>query len=367
MYGPPQSPRATQGGDHIERPVSRISTRNGYIVQHAPPNRPPSNTNRPPSTSGSRRGSLTRSPFTAPQMAPTVGLGTARVWHPSNPFFNGVVRRQPSRGLQNQGSSSNLRTQRSVRVLRVPSGGQIPLQATEPEYDQMSPHRLAPSASRMHLRPQPSGSFRRVHIQRDPNNVGHANVTQHQQSSAVPIPQTRTSPSGSSTLSEDERVRRATELVQRRMQELAQQQRASPAATARLNAASGATLQQRIDQRLALNMGRAPLAAPTQADRQPDQTTQGARSTSSAGTTAQPNAALSGRGPIINRPAAPPPPLTSNYGQTPGNLASAQHRPQNNQSTSRRTTMEQVGNGNQVPSMAQGVTALTTGGDIRRN
>ena len=374
--GPPQSPRMPQFNEQIERPVSRISTRGGYLVQHGPA-RPPSNTNRPPSTGGSRRSSLTRSPFTAPQMVPSsVGLQNARAFQTNNPFFRAQPTRQPpqpsrqasNRQLRPEPSNQTLRRERSRTQFRVAATGEVLVPTIdsryggEPTSPQMS--RLVPSASRLQLRPQGSRNFQRVHNHRDPG------LSQYQQSAAMPIPQppARTSPSGSSTLSEDERVRRATELVQRRMQELAQQQRASPAATARMSAAA---MQQRIDERLAANMGRGSTNAAAIAQRAGGQAAQPHMSTNSAAASnvQTQDTANNARAATINRPTgpapAPVPPTT--FRQTPPTLPAAPTRMPNTQSQAVRSSVEQGNGRSQIPGMAQGVTAITTGGDIRRN
>jgi hypothetical protein len=332
----PQSPRNVQSSEVIERPVSRVSTRGGYAIQRPPStiNRTPSNNNRPPSA-GSRRGSVTRSPLAPPQIGPAgVGLNTARTWHPNNPFFHAVRPRQSNQRLRHEPSSQTLRPRPSTRVMR-----NQPPQAESPEPDQDSPQ-MRHSASRMHLRPQLSS--RRLYVARD------VNMAQYAQPIINPPP-LRSSPGGSNTLSEDERSRRAQELVQRRMQELAQQ-RSSPAQLARQNQLAAAA-QQRIQQRLASNMGGL-------SERQPASSlSQSTTVASTTSTVRQPSAPATH--PQNNRPAST---------QQPSSFAPASATMNNsNTPTQQRVAREAAPARNHPPAMTQGVTAITAGGDIRRN
>ncbi|QDS67648.1 hypothetical protein FKW77_004670 [Venturia effusa] len=239
--------QAARAGDLIERPASRLpASRAGDNIE-----RPASRVNsRPPSAAG-RRGSAGRMPFSAPPplspMAP--GLNTARTWQHNNPFFNAraasIRPRQSSQRLREQSSTATLRARDSTRTLRqqpsvvnvreVPE--QSPLRARgsnrtlrqwpsqmefREEADVLAPQ-VRPQASRLHLRPQPSS--RRLHqtqlqgqLMREAALARMLNPNQPD----LAVGQ-RYSPNTVPTLSEDERRRRANELVRRRALELAEE------------------------------------------------------------------------------------------------------------------------------------------------
>ncbi|TLD39229.1 hypothetical protein E2P81_ATG00216 [Venturia nashicola] len=244
VISPLQAARAV---DLIERPASRLpGARAGDQIE-----RPASRVNsRPPSASG-RRGSAGRMPFSAPPplspMAP--GLNTARIWQHNNPFFNarttGLRPRQSSQRLREQPSNATLRARDSTRTLRqqpsvinvrdVPD--QSPLRARESnrtlrqqpsqmisreETDQLSPQ-VRPQASRLHLRPQPS--YRRLQqTQLQGQLMREAALAQLLDPDRPEFAMgQRYSPNTLPTLSEDERRRRANELVRRRALELAEE------------------------------------------------------------------------------------------------------------------------------------------------
>ncbi|KAE9984283.1 hypothetical protein EG328_008959 [Venturia inaequalis] len=234
-------------GDLIERPASRLpGARPGDQID-----RPASRVNsRPPSASG-RRGSAGRTPFSAPPplspMAP--GLNTARIWQHNNPFFNaraaGLRTRQSSQRLREQPSNATLRARDSNRTLRqqpsvinvrdVPDQSHVRARGSNrtlrqqpsqinfrEEADQSSPQ-VRPQASRLHLRPQPS--YRRLQqTQIQGQLMREATLAQlldpNQPEFAMGQ---RYSPNTVPTLSEDERRRRANELVRRRALELAEE------------------------------------------------------------------------------------------------------------------------------------------------
>lgn len=239
--------QAAHAGDTIERPASRLpAARAGDNVE-----RPASRVNnRPPSVSG-RRGSLGRMPFSAPPpLSPmTPGLNTARIWQHNNPFFNarapGIRSRQSSQRLREQSSTATLRARDSTRTLRQqPSAinirevaDQSPLQARgsnrtlrqQPsqisvrETADQSPPQVRPQASRLHLRPELSN--RRVQQAQIQGQLMREATMVHMLDPNQPefsIGQ-RYSPNTVPTLSEDERRRRANELVRRRALELAEE------------------------------------------------------------------------------------------------------------------------------------------------
>jgi hypothetical protein len=239
--------QAARVGDSIERPPSRLpAARAGDSIE-----RPASRVNsRPPSASG-RRGSAGRMPFSAPPplspMAP--GLNTARIWQHNNPFFNaratGIRPRQSSQRLREQSSTATLRARDSTRTLRQqPStinvrevADQSPLRARgsnrtlrqQPSQinvretaDELPPQ-VRPQASRLHLRPQPS--YRRLQQTQIQGQLMREAALAHILDPNQPefsIGQ-RYSPNTVPTLSEDERRRRANELVRRRALELAEE------------------------------------------------------------------------------------------------------------------------------------------------
>jgi hypothetical protein len=197
---------------------------------------------------------------------------------------------------------------------------------------------MRPQASRIHLRPQPS--YRRLHVQRD------VNMAQYEQPNVPSVP--RYSPGGTPTLSEDERVRRATELVRRRAQELAQQQSSSPAQAARQMQVAAAA-QQRVEQRLASTIGRA-------SERQPVRTAQPMQSPTSMLTTGMYQVAAVGQ-PRTSRTV--PGQSAPGFAPAPA-IVSAQHN-----SVQQRPPIESAPSRSTVPAM--GARAITTGGDSRRN
>jgi hypothetical protein len=240
--------QAARAGDSIERPASRLpATRAGDAIE-----RPVSRVNnRPPSASGRRGSAAGRMPFSAPPplspMAP--GLNTARIWQHNNPFFNaraaGIRPRQSSQRLREQSSTATLRARDSTRTLRQqPStinirdaADQSPLRARgstrtlrqQPsqinvrEIADQSPPQVRPQASRLHLRPQPS--YRRLQQTQIQGQLMREAALAHILDPNQPefsIGQ-RYSPNTVPTLSEDERRRRANELVRRRALELAEE------------------------------------------------------------------------------------------------------------------------------------------------
>jgi hypothetical protein len=272
-----------------------------------------------------------------------------------------------------------------------------------PEAERTSPQ-MRPSASRMHLRPQPS--YRALYVRRDSYQQVAPSASQQ-----APVATTRTSPGSSAgTMSEDERSRRANELVQSMMQDVQRRmqdrQRTTLAQAARVNATA---VQQRIDQRLAENMGRGgvlssgigetrpvgqvgvangtnPQPATLAANRASNSPAAGGLSDPSYAAQAQ--AAVPTRAPLQrhasnqqatnftgqnppvglnlapgNSHIAPPPVTTFPSSGTPPGQNRAAHAPQPPQ----RTHVEQTPTRDHAPVMAQGVTAITTGGDCRRN
>jgi hypothetical protein len=194
-------------GDSIERPASRVSFR-------APPQ--------------GRRGSGQIYPGQPQAISLTPGLNAVRAWQNNNPFFtpiNPIRPRTSTQRLREQSSTATLRPRGSIRVLR----NQVPQQlvANGPP----SPTQVRPQASRIHLRPQPSAH--RLSAQpssRALRQMHHAAPMQHEYAApsatatrtrdSVSASNPRSSPGLSSTLSEDERQRRAREMVERRSAEL---------------------------------------------------------------------------------------------------------------------------------------------------
>ncbi|KAK3080742.1 hypothetical protein LTS18_013596 [Coniosporium uncinatum] len=199
MLGPAHTfqPAAATLDDILDRPASRISSR-------------------PPSAAG-RRG-LTALPPAFSPMSP--GFNAARNFQPQNrnPFMQMYVRpRQSQRALREQPSTATLRPRESRRVLRVQ-----PSQTNVREDILQSPN-IRPQSSRINLRSQPS-----QHCLQPQSSARalRANAAALPTQSYGLLPNGAT-PAGlqslssnSSTLTDDERRRRATELVRRRAAEL---------------------------------------------------------------------------------------------------------------------------------------------------
>lgn len=350
---------AARAGDQIERPVSRV-------------------TSRPPSASG-RRGSAGRMPFSAPPplspMAP--GLNSARIWQHNNPFFNaraaGIRPRQSSQRLREQPSNVTLRARDSNRTLRQqPSvinvrdvADQSPLRARgsnrtlrqqpsqinfREEADQASPQ-VRPQASRLHLRPQPS--YRRLQqTQLQGQLMREAALAQLLDPNQPDAMGQRYSPNTVPTLSEDERRRRANELVRRRALELAEE---------RINEQRNNPFQRRPRQaQPAPNQGELPTDGPPTAP-----TSNRAPPASNA---ASGNQYVPGAQPTLGRRRSSRglAPIPQN-GFTP---ASVLHSANTGSLRARLGTLPGRSGGyeSNVPTgMARGIAALTAGGDFRHN
>ena len=196
---PPQSPTSFPDPDGvddiIERPFSRIGSR-------------------PPSAASRRNSGQLMGQF--PTLLSSPGLNVAaRNMNRHNPFFS-VRNRPSSQQLRDQSSTATLRPRPSQRVIRVqPSVANV-------RDGPPTPQGLRSPPSRIRLRPQPSQH--RLQSQPSTRTIRQP----HMQSAAQPVPQAarytsgpaRSVASGASGLSEDERQRRASELVRQRAQEL---------------------------------------------------------------------------------------------------------------------------------------------------
>ena len=186
-------------GDSIERPASRVSFR-----ASAPP----------------RRGS---GQFI--QAASQPGLNAARAWQNNNPFFNQIRPRPSGQRLREQSSTATLRPRNSIRVLRNQPTTPIHRDATA------SPTQIRIQPSRINLRPQPSmhrlqsqtssRGLRTIHQASTAQREALASATiQANARASASASNPRASPGTNSTLSEDERQRRAREMVERRSAQL---------------------------------------------------------------------------------------------------------------------------------------------------
>ncbi len=198
----PPSPAAPQNFNHssndiVDRPASRVSSR-------------------PPSASGRRGPSQYASPYHGLAMAPGLNFA-ARSWQTQtrNPFVPFYVRpRQSNHMLREQSSTNTLRARNSQRNLnQQPSPGDAEAAMHPAVRSQASRVSLRPRASRQRLQNQAS--------------VRNLRSTEGQGPSSQNSVMGPTSPAGGrlgSTvtlgLSEEERHRRAHELIRRRAQEL---------------------------------------------------------------------------------------------------------------------------------------------------
>lgn len=184
-----------------------------------PPSRLPS---RPPSAAG-RRGS---GAFTMPYPNATASLGlnfAARQFQAqnNNPFFRPRPRQSTQR-LREQSSTATLRPRSSQRILRThPS--QVNVRETASHAPDPPPSGVRVRVSRNNLRSMPSQQ--RIHAQASSRNLRSAgpltaaHINPGAQAGALASSRLSTA-STSSHLTEDERRRRANELIRRRQQEL---------------------------------------------------------------------------------------------------------------------------------------------------
>jgi hypothetical protein len=168
---------------------------------------------RPPSATG-RRGSAWGS-FSAPQFASLgPGLNTVRTWQNRNPFWvnPATVRpRQSTQRLRDQSSTATLRPQGS-RILR-----NQPSQINVRESNSSSPQ-MRPQASRIHLRSQPSS--RRLQNQASSRALRAAEAALLAENSQLAAASASNARRYSGSPSDNNISDRATELVNRRAQEL---------------------------------------------------------------------------------------------------------------------------------------------------
>jgi hypothetical protein len=369
--------QAARAGDSIERPASRLpAARAGDAIE-----RPASRVNnRPPSASG-RRGSAGRMPFSAPTaLSPMVpGLNTARIWQHNNPFFNaravGIRPRQSSQRLREQSSTATLRARDSTRTLRQQPSTinvrdavdqsplrargstrtlrQQPTQINIRDMADQSPPQVRPQASRLHLRPQPSN--RRLQQTQIQGQLMREATLAHMLDPNQPefsIGQ-RYSPNTVPTLSEDERRRRANELVRRRALELAEQrinERNNPFQRQPRQAQSAPQTSSQGD------LPTSPSSNAQNGNRAPPSTTAGSINQYPAGQQPSLGRRRSSRG------------LTSNP-QTGFSPSSVLHSANTGSIRTRLGTMPgRAPYDSHVPTgMARGIAAVTAGGDFRHN
>jgi hypothetical protein len=214
--GPPVPSSPTAGSRSLPQSVGQTASPGSAPHPGHSIERP----SRPPSTTGRRVAAWP--PFAAPQFTPMgPGLNTVRAWQTLNPFWGNpaaVRPRQSTQRLRDQASTATLRSQNS-RILRTQ-----PSQVNVRETNSSSPQ-MRPQASRIHLRSQPS--TRRLQNQASMRALRAAEAALRAESSQFAVagggsvaansaPPRRYSNSPSDNNLSD----RATELVNRRAQEL---------------------------------------------------------------------------------------------------------------------------------------------------
>ena len=230
------SPRTTIPSAHPQSRAQIISglpsgSRTSNIE---PTNRPPSRNNSRPNSAMGRR-IQTQQAIHPQGLAVTPGLNFAARQiraAPSNPYAMYLQRRQSNQRLQQQPSTATLRARGSTRTLRSqPSQAGL----REPPMPS-SPQFVRPQGSRAQLRPQPSQQrIRPQNVNQPRSTEAPSPLSSASETSSISSPPAPTrpaapfrpppsnvppAPTGTSRIPEEERLRLARELIQRRTQEL---------------------------------------------------------------------------------------------------------------------------------------------------